>query len=179
MEENKEKENEETIKFIYTSLINIYQHDGKEAWNTFCAFLLAQSIIFAFASKSLIDFNINQNDSSIVKVVILGSSILGLLTSILLYLIHGRFSKYNEFRIGQIKEIELDSWNIMKGKGEKFSKGETVELKINNGEKPKEFKIPCLYQKRAKFLVPLIMKLFILAYIILIILFLCRIICFC
>jgi len=97
------KELEEKRRFIYSSLINIFQHDGKEAWNTFCAFLVAQSIIFAFVGKSLIDFNNSQNHS-IAILVILGSSVLGLVTSFSLLIIHGRCSKYNEFRIGQIKE---------------------------------------------------------------------------
>ncbi len=149
------KKNRNKIKIQiekYKCLIAIFQHDGKNAWNTFIAFLIAQSIIFASTGKSFLE--LEKCESLANKLLFIGTDILGLSTSILLFFIYKRFSKYNEFRIKQLKRDEPDGWEIFKGAGEKFSKGEEVF----------DVKIPFLY-RRAKVIIPILMGLFIFVYI--------------
>jgi hypothetical protein len=164
-------EDKEIREKRYKYLIDIYLNESKEAWNTFIAFLITQTIIFSFTGKSMIDLIEGCSKLWTNDLIVYGSSAIGIITSWILLIVYKRCTEYNKFRLDQLKEIEPEGWDIFNGKVEKFLNGEIVKQKINvkGGSIYKVYKMRNLTIFKAKFWIPYFMKFFILAYIVLIV----------
>ena len=102
-------------------------NEGHVLWNFSQSYLIANTIILAFVSQKLSDNFLNKP-----HLLVFLLSFVGLTVTLLWLSSYWRRSKYYEFRIAQLREVEEESfqdWNFVAGKGKGFSNGESVQIK--------------------------------------------------
>lgn len=107
----------------YRIALEQVRYEGQLLWQIFGAFLLAHTVFLAFLLQSA--FN---GDSPGYRLSVFFPGLLGLFLCLPWFASYLRSSDYYIFRMAQAKEAEPEDWNIIRGNGEVFSKGDSVEI---------------------------------------------------
>lgn len=106
----------------YKIFLNVTLNEGHVLWSFSQAFLIANTIVFAFIAQRMTSNEFSREPDIWTFLL----SIIGLLIALLWLFSYRRRSSYYEFRAAQLREIEPDDWGLIKGKGKDFSDGEEV-----------------------------------------------------
>lgn len=129
-------------------------NEGHVLWSFSQAYLVANTIIFAFISQRMSQSNLSIQPDFWTFIL----SLSGLIITALWLSSYIRRSDYYKFRIAHLNDIEPNGWNFVKGKGKDFSDGKDVTI---NG---KTYRIGFLGRPRTKHISIIFIFLFILIY---------------
>lgn len=106
----------------YKIAVEQVRYEGKLGWDNFRTFLIAHTIFIGFLLKGAFE---SQDIYSIESFCV---SLIGIWLCIAWWATKERNHAYYIFRMAQARELEPDGWNYFKGKGQKFSDGESVKI---------------------------------------------------
>jgi len=107
----------------YRAALEHVRYEGQLLWQIFHAFLLAHTVFLSFLLNSAF-----RSESSGYQPAVFFPGLLGLFLCLPWFASYLRSSAYYKFRMAQAKETEPEDWNIIGGKGERFSRGLPVTI---------------------------------------------------
>ncbi|MBI2621546.1 MAG: hypothetical protein HYW63_02760 [Candidatus Levybacteria bacterium] len=103
----------------YEIALKIQQNEDSLFWQTSNIFLIANTILGSVIAV-VWDKNLGSNTFLLILCII------GFIVSLIWLLSYQKRTNYFQFRMAQVRESEPSSWNLLNGKGKKYSEGAEV-----------------------------------------------------
>jgi hypothetical protein len=117
------RDSDQTTRDRYAHALEQVRYEGQLLWQIFGAFLLAHTVFLAFLLQ--IAFS---NHGTGYQPAVFFPGLLGFFLCLPWFASYSRSSDYYLFRMAQAKNAEPEDWNIIRGIGERFSEGSSVEI---------------------------------------------------